>query len=1478
MIVSNYNYGHFLGSCLGSLDAQTQAPDEIVVVDDGSTDGSRRLLGAREGIRTILQDNAGQAAAFNAGFAASTGDAVLFLDADDVLNPEAIATIRALWTGGVAGLHWALDTVDASGAKVGRYPMMVPEGDLAPRMLAGLTMPFMPTSGNVFARDAIAWAFPLPEANWRISADAVLVRAALLAGPMRGIAQSLGGYRIHGANNYHRGGTDLQANTHRGLIHIAEAGLDLIRMVRRARREVPEGFEAKVLAAALRARLRAEDMSPDPAGLRTYLRRFSSVTSGTGPRASALAVAAGFVLPRSKVAREWVTAPGRRPRQVQRWLEALAGKATTDARYATVAKRPPFDGAPSEGADQGEKPLPEILTDPVWERNWADGSFDLRSEAGGFTLERAPGPGAVLRLWLAPCNAGGATVRIYGNGLLLTRRYLREETELALPLLPTDPGCWSADRIEIEVEEPRPRKRRVRWQQGLRSVTLRRMVLRTRRPAPANAVLPVLGEAALEDLGAVLKGAGGRVLEDEQLIGPGETLSLALPPLPVPFTLAVRFSESQGPGVLTMTSGRQTLFTGTTGPGHRIAVAIPHAMAHRERLEIGFGFQADEFLDGAEVSVAAVGWVPGRPPSINPGERIGTGAARPLRPLLGAGWDVGSDGAAIMTGPVAELHVALPASDEAEGVVTLDLEPLAPGAGHTPPLVMATLDGETRLSLRLAGRSTVEIPVPAGVATDIALHAAGIGEGEVANAEHGGIVLYGITLAGEHDGDAVPRPVAPSGEKPVLTRLLSELDLAASAGFAGSGAEALRGSLVSALEDLAPAAAWHLLGAEDLGRMAELADVCGPREVTIDIESGQDWLRSFALAVLSGPRHPALATLSLTSVPDLPADLARATAAVLMRDPGPGAPERALLSHQEVLVARLTEARGILADYPVKSARWELASAVLNMTRPNGLLFSDLDLKPHVAAFARALETRLLRRGHVLDLPDRARDSGERPRVGIVVRNRGPVPETWILKGLLAALPETRADVTVFLTMAEDGPAQDLGHARVVSLVGRSAADTVASIRAHALDMVILGAAFHGFMRDAEIAAHRLAPRQIMLAAAQYATTGLRSVDEMIFGALQAPDAARADCTEDVVIGPGTGQLFEFAEADAVVDGVRERIRGGLGIGPDKVVLTSGAMEDKISPEALHAWIRILAASPEAILVLYPFAANWYRDYDRAGFEARTRQACVEAGVSTSRVIVLPPLGNDGVRNMLTAADVYLVAFPYSGATTTLEALKAGLPTVARAERTQRGHQAAGWLEAFGLDAQVAGTTDDYVRIATDLVSHPGNRQAASDQIRSAEDEAVAQAPFRDWLGTHLLGPAPEPVSGYRYFFHHIPKTGGTSLRSILREWFEIRDDYFFWGGTPKPRVDLNTVTEDQDDLGSLLGAGFSAVWSVSRDAPVRSTGGWSPFCGTRLRGRSRSTSTRSKCGRPWRENSHPCLLMITSHESGDSILGVRGD
>jgi glycosyltransferase involved in cell wall biosynthesis len=90
VVVTCYNQGHFLPESIGSILSQTRLPDEIVLVDDGSTDNTRDKVRCFPEVSYIRQDNSGLAAARNTGLRRSRGDLLVFLDADDRLLPHAL--------------------------------------------------------------------------------------------------------------------------------------------------------------------------------------------------------------------------------------------------------------------------------------------------------------------------------------------------------------------------------------------------------------------------------------------------------------------------------------------------------------------------------------------------------------------------------------------------------------------------------------------------------------------------------------------------------------------------------------------------------------------------------------------------------------------------------------------------------------------------------------------------------------------------------------------------------------------------------------------------------------------------------------------------------------------------------------------------------------------------------------------------------------------------------------------------------------------------------------------------------------------------------------------------------------------------------------------------------------------------------------------------------------------------------------------
>lgn len=207
IIVNNRNYGNFLSNAIDSALLQTYAPLEVVVVDDGSTDNSRDVIaGYGERIVTVLKENGGQASAFNAGLAASLGDILIFLDADDALLPEAAALAVEQFARGTVKVHWPLMRTDETLEPTGQLtpPEDLPAGDFRRDIFrfGPATSLSPPTSGNAWARSFLELVMPIPEQDHRIAADGYLYGLAPGFGDIGRVTTPQGFYRIHGTNNY----------------------------------------------------------------------------------------------------------------------------------------------------------------------------------------------------------------------------------------------------------------------------------------------------------------------------------------------------------------------------------------------------------------------------------------------------------------------------------------------------------------------------------------------------------------------------------------------------------------------------------------------------------------------------------------------------------------------------------------------------------------------------------------------------------------------------------------------------------------------------------------------------------------------------------------------------------------------------------------------------------------------------------------------------------------------------------------------------------------------------------------------------------------------------------------------------------------------------------------------------------------------------------------------------------------------------
>jgi glycosyltransferase involved in cell wall biosynthesis len=103
VVITSYNYRDFVGTAVDSALAQTRAAAQVIVVDDGSGDGSAELLRERYGndprVTLVCGENGGQLVAFQRGVARATADVICFLDADDRWEADYLSRLGELYDG-----------------------------------------------------------------------------------------------------------------------------------------------------------------------------------------------------------------------------------------------------------------------------------------------------------------------------------------------------------------------------------------------------------------------------------------------------------------------------------------------------------------------------------------------------------------------------------------------------------------------------------------------------------------------------------------------------------------------------------------------------------------------------------------------------------------------------------------------------------------------------------------------------------------------------------------------------------------------------------------------------------------------------------------------------------------------------------------------------------------------------------------------------------------------------------------------------------------------------------------------------------------------------------------------------------------------------------------------------------------------------------------------------------------------------------
>ena len=213
VLMANYNYAKYVGEAIESVLRQTYQNFEVIVCDDGSTDNSREVVEAYTArdsrVKLIAKENGGIASALNAAYAASRGEILCLLDADDLYYPKKVELVVDSFKNseecGVC-LHRILKMRSDGKAFNCPVPIVLAQGWLGPEALYGGGIPrslpsrFVPeASGMSFRRGVIEQIFPLP-VRFRSMADGYACYAALFITRFCAVPEVLAQLRVHGQN------------------------------------------------------------------------------------------------------------------------------------------------------------------------------------------------------------------------------------------------------------------------------------------------------------------------------------------------------------------------------------------------------------------------------------------------------------------------------------------------------------------------------------------------------------------------------------------------------------------------------------------------------------------------------------------------------------------------------------------------------------------------------------------------------------------------------------------------------------------------------------------------------------------------------------------------------------------------------------------------------------------------------------------------------------------------------------------------------------------------------------------------------------------------------------------------------------------------------------------------------------------------------------------------------------------------------
>ena len=355
---------------------------------------------------------------------------------------------------------------------------------------------------------------------------------------------------------------------------------------------------------------------------------------------------------------------------------------------------------------------------------------------------------------------------------------------------------------------------------------------------------------------------------------------------------------------------------------------------------------------------------------------------------------------------------------------------------------------------------------------------------------------------------------------------------------------------------------------------------------------------------------------------------------------------------------------------------------------------------------------------------------GEPLRVALVSGDLRLNPVGYFLEDVLDRLDPAKVQLTAYSTTVRADALTARVKPRFAAWnVIAGLKDEAAARKIHADGVhILIDLAGHTVNNRLPLFAWKPAPVQVSWLG-YFASTGVAEIDYLLADRASLPDDTSQTFTETVWALPDTRLCFT-PPANAPNVAPLPALHNGY--------ITFGCFQRlaKLNDEVLQLWSRIMQALPESRLRLQMIEMRW------PAAREKLLKRLADAGISSDRVAIYPEVAREAYLAAHAEVDMILDTFPFTGGTTTCEALWMGVPTLTLRGATLLALQGVSLLGCVGLEDWIAANENDYLARATAHAANPTKLAAlrVGLRVRTQASPLCDAARFALNLENALLG------------------------------------------------------------------------------------------------------------------------------------------